>query len=126
LTFFEEAIRLDPNYAEAYFAVSRCHSSRAFFQGVKGKEEYEVAREATLKAARLKPGLAEPHAQLAYYHVMIDWDLAAAEHQLASVSSEETVVLVMRSLVRRARGDLQGSAALQRRVIDSDPLWVTW
>src|SRR5438874_10414629 len=32
LTFFEEAIRLDPNYAEAYFAVSRCHSSRAFFQ----------------------------------------------------------------------------------------------
>ena len=126
LTFFEEAIRLDPDYAEAYFAMSRCHSSRAFFQGVKGKEEYEVARQATLKAAALKPGLAEAHAQLAYYDVMVDGDLAAAEGELTRISSEETVVLVMRSLVRRARGDLQGSAALQRRVIDSDPLWVTW
>src|SRR3954469_12610389 len=126
LTSFEEAIRLDPNYAEAYFAMSRRRSSRVFFQGVRGKEEYELARQATLKAVALKPGLAEARAQLAYFDVMVDWDLAAAEHELASISTEETIVLVMRSIVCRARGDLQGSAALQRKVIDSDPLWVTW
>src|SRR2546423_9515840 len=102
LAFFEEAIRLDPNYAEAYLALSRSHSSRAFFQGVKGREEYEVARQATLKAVALKPGFAEARAQLAYYHVMVDWDVAAAERELASVSSEETIVLVMRALILRA------------------------
>jgi TolB-like protein len=126
LTSFEEAIRLDPNYAEAYFALARCHSSHAFFEGVKGREEYELARERTLRAVALKPGLAEAQAQLAYYDIMVDWDIAAADHRLATLSSEETVTLAMRSLVRRARGDTEGSIALQRRVIDSDPLWVTW
>jgi len=43
---------------------------RAFFQGVKGKEEYELARQATLKAVALKPGLTEARAQLAYYQVL--------------------------------------------------------
>jgi serine/threonine-protein kinase len=126
LAFFEEAIRLDPNYAEAYLALSRSHSSHAFFQGVKGREEYELARQATLKAVALKPSLAEARGQLAYYHIMVDWDLAAAEHELANLAGEETVVLVMRALVLRARGDSTGDVALQRKVIDSDPLWVTW
>jgi len=126
LTFFEEAIRLDSNYAEAYLALSRSRSSRAFFQGVKGKEEYELARQATLKAVALKPGLTEARAQLAYYQVLVDWDIAAAERELASVSSEETIVLNTRALIRRARGDSPGAVPLQRRVIDSDPLWVTW
>jgi len=57
---------------------------------------------------------------------MVDWDIAAAERRLASLSSDETVILTTRALVRRAQGDAQGSVALQRRVIDSDPLWVTW
>ena len=126
LALFEEAIRLDPNYAEAYFALARCHSSHAFFQGVKGKEEYEVARQAAMKAVALKPGLTEARANLAYFHVMVDWDLAAAERDLASVSSEEPLVLVSRALVPRVRGDLKGSITLLRRVIESDPLWVTW
>ncbi|MFL6589880.1 MAG: tetratricopeptide repeat protein [Chthoniobacterales bacterium] len=126
VALFEEAIRLDPNYAEAYLALSRSHSSRAFFQGVAGREEYELGRQAALKAVALKPGLAEARAQIAYYHLMVDWDLAAAERELASVSSEETTVLVMRALVLRARGDPAGDLALQRKVIDSDPLWVTW
>src|SRR3989440_2742753 len=86
LTFFEEAIRLDPNYAEAYFALSRSRSSQGFSEGVKGREKYELARQATLKAVALRPGLAEAHAQLAYYNVMVDWDIAAAEHELASIS----------------------------------------
>ena len=126
LALFEDAIRLDPNYAEAYFALSRCHSSHAFFQGVKGREEYELAREASLKAVALKPSLAEAQAHLAYFDIMVDWDVAAAEHRLANLSSNESVTLVTHSLVRRARGDTEGSIALQRRVIDSDPLWVTW
>ena len=69
LALFEEAIRLEPNYAEAYFALGRCHSSHAFFQGVKGREEYELARQATRKAVALKPSLAEAQAQfLARFH----------------------------------------------------------
>jgi len=50
LTFFEEAIRLDSNYAETYLALSRSRSSGFFFRGLKAKEEYELARQATLKA----------------------------------------------------------------------------
>jgi TolB-like protein len=126
LALFEEAIRLDPNYAEAYFALARCHSSHAFFQGVKGREEYELAREAARKAVALKPSLAEAQAHLAYFDIMVDWDVAAAERRLANLSSNEAVTLVTHSLVRRARGDTEGSIALQRTVIDSDPLWVTW
>src|SRR5947207_2692940 len=126
LTFFEEAIQLDPNYAEAYLALSRSRSSQGFSEGVKGKEKYELARQATLKAVALKPGLAEAHAQLAYYNVMVDWDIAAAEHELASISSEETIVLNTRALLRRMLGDSAGAVSLGRRVIDSDPLWVAW
>src|SRR5438477_6666928 len=122
LALFEEAIRLDPNYAEAYFALARCHSSHAFFQGVKGREEYELARAASLKAVALKPSLAEAQAHLAYFDIMVDWDIAAAEHELASISSEETIVLNTRALLRRMRGDSAGAVSLGRRVIDSDPL----
>ena len=126
LALFEEAIRLDPNYAEAYFAMSRSHSSRAFFQGVKGREEYELARQAALKAAALKPGLAEAHAQLAYYLVMLDWDVAAAERELARAPGEQAVVLNMRALLNRVRGDPRATAAIQRKVIDLDPEWTPW
>jgi serine/threonine-protein kinase len=126
LPLFEEAIRLDPNYAEAYLAISRCHSSLGFFQGVKGKTEYELARQASLKAVALKPSLADAHAQLAYYLVMVDWDVAAAEGELARTPGEGTIVLNIRSLVHRVRGDPGETARIQRKIIDLDPEWVPW
>jgi len=75
----------------------------------------------------LKPGLTEARAQLAYYQVLVDWDIAAAERELGErLQRKKTIVLNTRALIRRARGDSPGAVPLQRRVIDSDPLWVTW
>ncbi|MCA1659736.1 MAG: hypothetical protein LC642_04235, partial [Verrucomicrobiaceae bacterium] len=64
LSFFEDAIRLDPNYAEAYAAKARALSSAAFPLGVKGREGYEQARRAAMTAVALKPGLGVAHGML--------------------------------------------------------------
>jgi len=79
---FEEAIRLDPNFALPYCSLSYCYS----FLGSSGilppSEAYPKAKDYTLKAIELDPNHAESHLSLATIKFYHNWDFNGAEVSL--------------------------------------------
>ena len=79
---FEEAIKLDPNFALPYCALSYCYS----FMGSSGlmppAEAYPKAKDCTLKAIELDPNHAESHLSLATIKFYHNWDFEGAEASL--------------------------------------------
>jgi TolB-like protein/DNA-binding winged helix-turn-helix (wHTH) protein/Tfp pilus assembly protein PilF len=85
LEYFQQAITLDPNYAEAYSGVADSYTGLWAHDFVAGTEVYLKARAATLKALELDPALAEGHASLAFLLFNYDRDREAAlrEYEIA-------------------------------------------
>ncbi len=78
---FQRAIRLAPDYAEAYAGLSEALVQEAVF-GIKAdKENVPLARDAALKAIELDEQLAEAHTALGNIKYYYDWDWAGAEQE---------------------------------------------
>src|SRR5258705_5001245 len=79
ISFFTQAIELDPTYAHAYGELAQAF----FYSGVFGvdhsAETFAKARSAALKAIELDETVAIAHNSLAAIHIFHDWDWAAAE-----------------------------------------------
>jgi TolB-like protein/tetratricopeptide (TPR) repeat protein len=84
ITFFQEAISKDPNYAEAYagLAAATAILGQVPNDGMPPGEAKPRAREAAQRALQLNPRLAEAHAVLGNVAMSYDWDLATAEKEL--------------------------------------------
>ncbi len=81
LTYFKQAIALDPNYALAHAGVSDVYSAISS-QTLPPAEAMPKAREAALTAIRLDETLPEAHYSLAMVKIWGDWDWAGAEREL--------------------------------------------
>ena len=79
---FEQAVRLDPNYAPAYAGMANVHTAVAFM-GAGGNpiEEYLKARTAVEKALEIDDNLAEAHSYSGEIKTNFEWDFAAAERE---------------------------------------------
>jgi TolB-like protein/cytochrome c-type biogenesis protein CcmH/NrfG len=84
ITFFQEAISKDPNYAEAYAGLAGATAilGQVPNDGMPPGEAKPKAREAAQRALQLNPRLAEAHAVLGNVAMSYDWDLATAEKEL--------------------------------------------
>ncbi|WP_109488398.1 tetratricopeptide repeat protein [Occallatibacter savannae] len=82
---FESAIRIDPNFAQAYSALADCHTTLGYLNARSPEETFPNARLAAQKALELDSSLAEPHASLAYYDLYYarDWQAAETEFRKA-------------------------------------------
>ncbi|MEK6283547.1 MAG: tetratricopeptide repeat protein [Acidobacteriota bacterium] len=81
LECFEEAIRLDPDYAAAYVGVADCYSVLSQFGQFSPNEVMPKARAAALNALRIDALLAEAHASLALIDELYDWNWKGAERE---------------------------------------------
>jgi len=125
LVFFDDAIRLDPDYAMAYAERGVTWSWLADQTG----ENVEAARLAAArdaeKAVALDPDLAEAHAALGWIRYFIDWNLPAAESELqlairlAPGSGRPKVVLAQ---VQTTLGNFDAAISLARQGAEFDPL----
>jgi serine/threonine-protein kinase len=79
---FEEAIRLDPNYALAHDGLAYCWYSRGFMGFVAPKEAMPKAKASIRRALELDESVAEAHATLGVILALYDWDWPAAEREL--------------------------------------------
>ncbi len=79
--YFQRAVELDPNYALAYFGLADAYRSFAMTSDMPSKEIFPQAKAAAQRAIELDQSLAEPHAILAFVHMWLDWDWAAAERE---------------------------------------------
>lgn len=76
---FQDAIRIDPNYARAYAGLANAYFEREIWGGLGiGKSIGEI-RAATAKALQLDETLPEGHALLARIHFEFDWDWQGTE-----------------------------------------------
>ena len=119
----EEALRFEPQYAEAYAAMAVAWQMIAVTKGVNGKEAFERSREAAKSALAIEPDLAAARSAMAYTHLYADWDLAAAEAQLRAADQKDPAVLNNLAAVRAAQRHTEEAAQLHREAIRLDPLY---
>ena len=122
VSLLDQAIALDSKYAEAYVLKARALSFIGNSEGVPGREFFERARAAVRTALALKPDEATAHSALAYIYLYADWNVPAAETELASVREKDTTVLNNLASLRLIQGRWGESTALRREVLRLEPL----
>jgi tetratricopeptide (TPR) repeat protein len=82
IEYFEQAIHLDPNYAQAYAGLAYAYYGSSAMGGGSPRIENEKAKQAVNKALELDPNLAEGYAVRGIIDLHYEWDFAAAEKDL--------------------------------------------
>ncbi len=75
---FEQAIKLDLNYALAYVGLAYAHRSISIYSG-NPHEEYQISKKLVEKALQLDENLAEAFTILGEIQVTYEWNFSAAE-----------------------------------------------
>ena len=78
---FEQAIRLDPNYARAYAGLAYAYHSLGIHSR-SARIENQKAEQVVRKALELDSNLAEAHAVRGLINLLYEWDFAASEKDL--------------------------------------------
>jgi DNA-binding winged helix-turn-helix (wHTH) protein/TolB-like protein/Tfp pilus assembly protein PilF len=81
ISYFQQAIGLDPNYALAYTGLSDAYRGQTVGGEMSAGEIMPKARAAALRAIELDDGLAEAHANLGHIMFWYDWDWNGAEKE---------------------------------------------
>jgi TolB-like protein/DNA-binding winged helix-turn-helix (wHTH) protein/Flp pilus assembly protein TadD len=78
LAHFENAIAIEPRYAEAFAGIADCHTGLSGFLHAAPLDAMPRALEAATKALELNPDLAEAHASQGYnvFRFRLDWPAA--------------------------------------------------
>ena len=79
ITYFEEAIRIDPKFALAYSGLADCYT---LIHEVSPGEAMQKAMQAAMEAIKLDGSLAEPHRSLAQIKIYYDWDWLSVETEI--------------------------------------------
>jgi DNA-binding winged helix-turn-helix (wHTH) protein/Tfp pilus assembly protein PilF len=81
ITEFQQAIKFDPNYAEAYAGLADSYILLGSFGIESPNEVVPLARAAALRAIELNDRASEAHASMGYLMSRFDWDWQQAERE---------------------------------------------
>jgi serine/threonine-protein kinase len=76
---FDRAVQLDPQFAAAWAGLADAYSTLAFNTQRRPLDVMPKAKEAAERALALDDTLPEAHSAVAYWHLVYDWNWAAAE-----------------------------------------------
>jgi tetratricopeptide (TPR) repeat protein len=121
---FNQAIRLDPNYAQAYAGLASVYTeiSSSYLAPT---EAMPKAKEAVQRALALDGSLAEAHVALAEVHWWGDWDFPAAEQELKraiELSPNEPTILVEYANFLARLGRSNEAMALANKALQLDSI----
>jgi len=126
ITFFQQAIAVDPDYALAFTGLADCYSLLPIYDRLsKATETMPQAKTAILRALAIDDNLAEAHASLGLILAIFDFDWLAAERQY-----QRAIELSPNSPVPHQRygellvntGRFDAGLAEGRHAVDLDPL----
>jgi serine/threonine-protein kinase len=83
ITYFQEAINKEPNYALAYVGLADSYLILSLYSSAPWQDTYRQAKAAATKALEIDDNLAEAHATLASTRAGEQWDLDGALAELA-------------------------------------------
>jgi TolB-like protein/Flp pilus assembly protein TadD len=124
LTYFEQSVREDPNYALAYSGIADVYVLLPLFSGANPADAYPKAKEAANKAVALDPSLAEPHAALGLIGAVFDFaqSLREFEEAVALNPNYATAHHWLGNSLLECIGDFDRSIAELKRALELDPL----
>lgn len=126
--YFEQAVKLDPQYARAWSALAWVLIARTeAAYGPSFEEGYRMARAAAERAMELDPSLAEAHAAIGRIKRTYDWDWAGADASFQKalvLEPQNSTVLLGASSLAASLGRFDEAVALNRRAVEVDPLSV--
>src|SRR3989454_11641518 len=121
---YQEAIKLDPRFAQAYAQLSIVHSGLFWFYFDRTEARVAEASRAAQQALQLQPDLAAAHLALGYYHYWGHLDYDRALQQFALVQAREpnnSDVLSAMAFVQRRQGKWAAALANLTKAIELDP-----
>ena len=122
--YFDEAIRLDPDYALAYAERSEAWTLIGDLSG-QGKTAWPKAREDAEKAVAIAPVLAEAHAALGWVRFFVDWKFAEGLSELKRAKELSPANPTANDLLARVivyLGRLDEAERQARQAVELDPL----
>jgi len=128
ISFYEQAIARDPNYALAYAGLAQAYILVPFYTGVDRFDAYLKAKDAALKALRLDSNLAEAHAALGKVLFFSEIDLTGAMREYKRAielePNDATAHHWFGNDSLAALGQFEEAIAEGKRSVELDPLSV--
>ena len=124
VTYFDQAIRLDPNYALAYAERAEAWTLIGDLTG-ELKTDWAKAREDAEKAAAIAPELAEAHAALGWVRFFTEWKFAEGLSELNRAKELSPANPTANDLLARVivyLGRLDEAEKQARQAVELDPL----
>jgi len=125
LDYFREAIRLDPNYAEAYEGVADSYAALGLYAAIPPNEAFPAARAAAHKALQMNDDLADAHATLGFIDFYYDWNGPAAQNefqQAFDVNPNYAMAHSWNAESLAAMGRFPEALVEAQRAVEEDPL----
>ena len=125
IRYFQQAIALDPQYAQVHARLARSYAISAFFGHIPPWDAYEKVRAATALALEIDSDLADAHQQYAAMYFYFDWDWEAAEERFQraiSLNSNFAQANQIYAWFLAAMGRTEQAHTSIRRALELDPL----
>ncbi|UCG30682.1 MAG: protein kinase [candidate division WOR-3 bacterium] len=125
IKYYEQAIDLDHDYAQAYAGISYCYCLYANYYYLPSKDVLPKARVAAKKALEIDDTLALAHSALGYIYYLYDWDFHSARMSLEKALEFEPNCVPSRIAYGgyfAATGRMDRAIAEQKRVLELDPI----
>ena len=124
IELFEQAIDLDPNYADAHASLGLAHADSASVSIAYPKEAYTKAKTAYEKCLEIDPSHPIALSGLGEYAIAIEWDLNKAKQLLDRAikrNPNDPNTIIIYGAYYMAIGDSKNMASMALRGIESDP-----
>jgi len=126
--YFEQANKVDPNFALTYAGLADCYTLLPLYGGGGPMENYPKAIALAQKALAIDPSLAEPHAALGLIHSLYDFDFPASlreyEEAIRLNPNYATAHQWLGDSTLPALGQFDRANAEMKRALELDPLSV--
>jgi TolB-like protein/Tfp pilus assembly protein PilF len=81
ISFFQQAIVLDPLYAAAYSGLADCYSTLGYGGFLAPKDAFPKAQAAAVRALEIDSTLADAHASIGFFKFYYEWNWSSAEKE---------------------------------------------
>src|SRR6266542_2294013 len=125
LGYFQQALRLDPNYSLAYVGLADTYTLLSFFTLAAPSDAFPKAKEAAEKALAIDPTLADAYTALGQYKAYYEWDWNGAEVECQkgiALNPNYPLLHHWSSLNLIAMGRMDEARAAMQRALELDPL----
>jgi transcriptional activator of cad operon len=121
-----QAIKLDPNFGLAWTLLASMSVPLVDDGDLSPAKGYEEAQRLAMHAIEISPGVAEPHALLAYLYRTRDWDWTAARTELRlalNADPADPVSLMLDGMLLMTLGQHEKAEHQLRAAVDRDPFF---